>query len=360
MARPRVLLLVGLLAATACDGPYLADDIDIDFNFSLLSGPSDTLHLPYVQGAKVVIYAQDTDDHIDRSSWWLESSDEGVLHIDTQSAGRASCTAVGAGRAEIRVYGYQGARSPFYSSEVTVRQPTSAKVYAHGPMLLARPEETARVDSVKLLTGGLATFLVRYFDGETPLYGNGVLQTTVAPQTLTASTETTFFFENREWLRLKAADPGSYHVELRAAGVLLKTLEITAVTDGDIARIALDGESEDGADERETLTVLAQAYDAADQAIYGMAYRWFLDGVAEPEEGDLFRYKYDAKRTRTLAATYATHRTERVIHASSGYVSSTNFIGCSAAPGGAGDATAPLLGALALGLVALSRRRRAR
>jgi hypothetical protein len=358
MVQPRMLLLLGILAATGCHGPYLADDIDVEFNFSSLGGPSDMLHLPYVQGTRVVVYARDTDSHVDHSTWWLESSDEKVLRIDRQSDGRAECTAVGAGRAEVRVYGYPGAQAPFYTSEAIVRQPTRATVHAHGPMLLGRPDEAARVDSVKLLSGGLATFLVRYYENDTPLYGNGVLQTTVAPQSLTAATQTTFFLENREWLQLTASSPGSYHVELRAAGVLVQTLEVTAVTDGDVERIVLDGESESGADEHQTLTVLAQAYDAAGQAIYGVAYRWLLDGVAEPKEGDLFRYEYAASTTRTLAASYASHRAESVVHASSGHVSSTNMIGCSATPGAAAAGAPLLLAALVCALGALVRRRR--
>jgi MYXO-CTERM domain-containing protein len=104
------------------------------------------------------------------------------------------------------------------------------------------------------------------------------------------------------------------------------------------------------------LVALAQAYDSAGRAIYGVDYSWAVDGQTEIGLGDLYRYTFDPKLPKALAATFDGHDAVAMIHSGGGFVDSSNNLGCSAVPGGAARPVALLLVAAALALC-LRRRR---
>jgi len=347
------------LSTSGCADLYLADDIDLDFNWSPLEGVGSTLHVPYVVGTQVTISAHDANDEEAELSFVLESSDESVLRIDSQSAGTAYCTAVGEGEAEVRVL---DDGDEVYSRVVTVRDPTRAELYAHGPLIIGLGQEEALAATpIRIVNGGMGTFLVRYYDGNERLYGNGVLSAVSdgEEQGLTLAEQQTFLFENREWLQISGSELGTYDVDLFVGDINVGQGVVEIVDAAEVASFSLLAEDDDGASPDESLAVLAQAYDGAGEPVYGVEYTWDLGGVAEPGEGDLFRYTYEADETVDLEASFQGLSDAVTIHASEGYVSSTNSIGCSAAPGvpGVPDLAAGAGMALFLTVLAVRRRR---
>lgn len=80
--------------------------------------------------------------------------------------------------------------------------------------------------------------------------------------------------------------------------------------------------------------VLAQAFTRAGEQLYGVDYRWEVDGVEEFSSGDLYYYVYQGDERATLTARVGEQRAEIEIAGTQGDVSSTNQIGC-----GVGGAT---------------------
>jgi hypothetical protein len=356
-----VLVLCGLVmfGASGCRDMYLADDIDLDFNWSPLEGVGSSLHTPYIVGTSVTIAAEDALNEDDDVEFTLTSSDETVLRIDSQAQGVASCTAVGAGETEITVFDGEG--DEIYSRTVTVRVPTRAELYFHGPLILGLDYEEALADStLRILRGGVGTFLVRYYDGDELLYGNGVLSATSSAedQGVALYEEQTFLFENREWLQIQALELGTYTVDLFAGDVAVGHGVVEVVDESAVDDFELLAESTAGADDEEVLAVLAQAYDADGNPLYGVEYSWDLDGVDESGYGDLYRYTYDRDASVPLGASRNGVRQEITIQASDGWVSSTNFIGCSTAGPRPGAPALPVVAGGALLLLGLASRRR--
>lgn len=337
LGRLMLLALAGLIFP-ACDGAYLSDDIDIELQFSLVSGPSDELHLPYVAGTEVTLTAHHTDADESTGSWHLVSSDSRVLRIDSQAGGRAECTALAPGQATIKVYERPGDSHPIHSSSIEVMAPTRAELYAHGPLLLDLPPQEARVAEALVLVDGTATFLVRYFNDDTRLYGNGVLRTR-GPDSVTIEEKTTFLFENREWLQITPRFPEPFTVELEAAGVQLGSLLGHGLPLNLVDHVELLGQNESDAEDGDLLVVLAQAYDAVGRPIFGSEFSWDLDGEVVEGQGDLFRYEYQSHSPRELSANLGSANNVVTINASDGYVSSTSNIGCSTVPGAVSSAT---------------------
>jgi MYXO-CTERM domain-containing protein len=351
--------LVALLLVPAC-GPEITmvDDIDLTWDFSItLDRFKAVLHTPYVKGAPVTIHVSSDDEDEDTRGWSVTSTNPAVFLIDGLERGDGHVTArgvaIGEGTASLVVRDGDGDR--LGSGAVEVLAPDRITLQAHG-FLLVGDEDAAPVDELRLLAGGTATYLVKYFRGARPLHGNGVLSVT-APAGLVAEPRTTHLFENREWLTVTAPAPGTTLVTLHADGGTPTSIPTTTVPESAIDEIEILTGNERRADEGDWLVALAQAYDAEGRRIFGVAYDWDVDDVAEPGRGDLYRYRYAADLLRTLEARRGGKTASVEIHVQDGYVSSSNRIGCTAAPGGAGGA--PWTFALA-GLAALLVRRRAR
>lgn len=325
----RIIVFSITIFFAGCGGVYLTDDIDIEFNFFRLGPPSDELHFPYVQGTKVLINAQSTPRDDDRLNWYLESADPSVLLIQSQTEGRASCLAVGVGSAEIKIFRRKGDAEPIHTSWVEVQAPTRVELYAHGPLLMGMPLSAAKVERPQILRGGTGTFLVNYFDGQTRLYGNGVLRTETTGQ-ISTTEKTSFLFENREWLQISPASVGPHDIKLYAGTTALGTVQVEGVDTVD--QFSLLAEDEGRVDEGDVLYVLAQAYSAKGDPIYGAEFSWDLNGINEEGMGDLFVYYFVSDSHTPLGASHGALRQETMVNASSGYVSSTNYVGCSAVP----------------------------
>jgi hypothetical protein len=350
MTRNLSLLAALAILASGCARVRLADSVDLTFDWSVV--PSDELHTPYVAGADFSLYTLGVDEE-DQVGWRLASGDSSVLRIDSTANGDAEVTATGAGVATVSVLDADG--GTVHRAPLEVRRADRAELFAHGGLILGRPELQEDWDEIRILAGGSATFEVRWLDGDERLFGHGALSAT-AEGDITVRPRRTYLFEDREWVTFTPHAPGTYEVELAANGVPVRTVRVVAVTEDAVARVRLHGMDESGAREGETLTVLAQAYDAEERPIFGVEYAWELDGALQEGAGDLYRYTFAPGAVRSLCARFDRLEAEVSIQAREGFVDSTNRLGCAAA--GAGRPSgAPLAPALVLAVAMVARRR---
>jgi uncharacterized protein (TIGR03382 family) len=354
-AMMKTIQLTLLALATGC-GPEisLTDNIDLTWDFGPTFASFDSsLHTPYVKGAPVTLYVDSSDKNESLAGWTVESSDPSVFRIDDvgiDDSGHsvaAKAVAVGVGTADLAVFDaghhHQG------SGHAEVLAPDHIELDAHAYLIMGMDDQ-APVDEARILEAGQGTYLVRYFNGSQELHGNGVLAVN-APAAITAQPETTFLFENREWLSLTASTPGTTSIELLADGASLGMFPVVTVPETDIASVVMLSQSEKGHKNGDWLVALAQSFDGQSRRIFGVDYTWDVDGIEQTAEGDLYRYEYKSGDYQHLHAARNGMGDSTDIQSDGGYVDSSNNIGC-AATGGAG----PLVVLAALGLVRRRRR----
>ena len=345
------------LAVGACGPTYsMTDDIDLTWDFALTPRRfADNLHSPYVRGTLVTVFASSSDSGEDLHGWTIESSDPGVFRID---AGELASTghdlairgqAVAEGTATLTLRDRRG--NAVGRGQAEVRLPDAVELDAHGSLILGRDDE-APVHEARVLAGGEATYLVRYFRGGHELHGNGVLSIET-PDGVTGQARTTFVFENREWLTLDATTVGTGTLRLFADGAAAATLPVVVVAETAIADVVVLTQSEHGHHDGDWLAALAQAYDASGERIFGVEYAWNVGGAVQQADGDLYRYQFKAGRYEMVKAQRGAHADAAMIQSDGGFVDSTNHVGCAAGGGGGGL----LVGLAALGLAMVRRGR---
>ena len=346
------------LIGAACGPTYsMTDDIDLTWDFGLTPRRfDDNLHSPYVRGAALTVFAHSSDDKEDLQGWSIESSDPAVFRVDAAvaSGGRDLAVhgeAVGEGTAVLTLRDPHGHAVGHGVAEV--RLPDAIELDAHGSLILGRDDE-ARVTEARVLAGGAATYLVRYFQGGRELHGNGVLSADV-PAGMTAEPRTTFLFEDREWLTLHTTSVQTGSLQLLADGVAAATVPVVVVPESEIADVVVLTEPESGHKDGDWLAALAQAYDAGGTRIFGVDYQWNVDGAAQQGDGDLYRYQFKAGQHVMVQAQRGAHTDSAQIQSEGGFVSSTNHVGCAAGGGGS-----LIVGLIGVGLVAGRRRVRRR
>jgi hypothetical protein len=329
-------LALALLAAAGC-GPTVTvdDDVDIDWDFIELTGPSSSMHTPYVAGASMTLYVHSTDDKETMNGWTMESSDTSVFTLETAQHDKdhhlwAKAHAGGDGTAQVRVRNAEG--NVVLSQPVEVRVPDRVQVMAHGLLIIGKSEDESKVDEVRLLSGGTATFLVRYYLSNRILYGNGTLGVDAPPQVV-ATTPRTYLFEDRDWLQVTPNMAGASSLGLKVNGYHFADLPLTVVDAGQVQSLRILGADESHAKKDQWLVALGQAYDAQMRQVYGVEFQWEVNGQSESGFGDLYRYRFDPTKPKMLAANYNNMAAVVMIHSGAGYVDSSNHIGCSAVPG---------------------------
>ena len=348
----RSLLLVAWLAAACGPTITLTDDIDLTWDFApTLTRFEDSLHGPYVRGTKMRLYVSSSDDKQRFTGWTIASEDPSIVTVAATSGDdlglTAQATAVGAGTTDLIVLDDKGHVVGRGHAEVGL--PDRVELDAHGYLILDRASE-APVDEARILEGGEATYLVRYFRGGDELHGNGVL-TTGAVNGLVAEPRTTFLFENREWLSITSTQQGTSSLPLLVDRTPVAAVQVVTVDQTAIDGVALLSTSEKHASDGDWLVALAQSYDADGRRIFGVDYAWDVDGKALDASGDLYRYEYKAGKYEMVTARMAGHQDSLQIQSDAGFVDSTNNIGCAAG----GGAASPLL---VLGAIGLRRRKR--
>lgn len=352
------LWLVLGATATGCTRVRLTDNVDLTFDFSPLIGPSNLLHQPYVQGSEMDVYVDHSDDKKDLSGWSLRSLNTEIFSVDNPTFSkfndnyfRVHCHAVSDGIAQLEVLDSSGKVQ--HRTTVEVGKPDRIELLAHGPMLVDRAELPALTTNPQVLAGGTATFLVRYYKGARLLNGNGALDV-ASTENVTAATPQSFLFEDRDWLQVTPLAEGNFAVPLRVGGDDITTLQLKSVPESAVDEVRILGKNESKAKKGDWLVALAQAYDTADQPIYGVEYDWELDGDTEPGEGDLYRYQYDPKEKHNIEARFGALDAVAQIHGE-GFVDSSNNIGCATS----GDPRTSLVSLVVIGVaMAFARRRR--
>lgn len=348
-------LLACLVGLGACgETVTLSDDVDLTWDFAptFLSRFDDDLHAPYVKGARVGLYVWSTDEDERFDGWEITSSDPSVFQVERPRYGgdglQVQGHAVGEGVADLIVRNDDGRTVGRGRAEVLA--PDRVELDAHAYLILGRDDE-APVDELRIVEGGTATYLVRYFRGGRELHGHGVLSIE-PPAGISAEARQTFLFEDREWLTVEAGAPGRAQLRLLADGDPVAAPAIVTVAEQDLADVVILTQDEAGRQEGEMMVAFAQAYDATGERVFGVDYAWDLDGIEQVGEGDLYRYPYAPGQQRMVTARRGDKSDSTVIQTTGGYVDSSNGIGC-ATTGGGGLATAGLVA----GLVALITRR---
>lgn len=353
----RLALLAPVLLAGCQEDVHFADSMDLVFDFGPL-GTFGELHTPYVRGAGMRLRV-DLRPALDPADFTLEVSDPDAFVCEITETQRSrepeelngwylSCDALAEAELDLFVVDDEG--EVLGGELIDIRVPDGFELHAAAPMFLS---STTDADSLthtpQVLAGGTATFEVRWFSGSERLYGNDVLDSD-SVEGLETVHDTTYLFEDREWIQLTPAEPGTLTVPLYADAAAVDSFELVVVDESAIDHVELHGEDESLAEEEDPLVVVAQAYDAADAPIYGVAFSWLHDGELEDGLGDLYRYSYDPDYEADLEAWHGELGNAVTIHGE-GYVDSSNNLGCQSV------AAAPWLGSLIF-FVLFGRRRR--
>ena len=382
--RPLPLLLCGLVlvTASAC-GPKIrfSDSVDNDFDLRLSARYDDRLNEPYVAGSSFTIYTYDATEDNDLSGWRVESRNPEVLEIvdqwldydDIDESDKSKKKAdvivsrVFAGSEGTAILEVYDDRDDFVrAAEVTVLQPDNLQLRAAGPLFVDREDVVpSLVDTTpQLISGGKATFLVQWFKGEQRLYGSGSLGLASDSEAIADLwARESLLDEDRDWATIEVANGIASDaeviapIEFLANGEPVATLDFSLVGSDAVASIEVRGESEAKAKDGRLLVVLAQAFDADGESIWGVAFDWDLDGYPEPGEGDLFRYWFKRGAWNELGAEYAGVRGTTEIQGEEGFVGSSNDIACFCSAGEDQPARGIALGLLGLAALGLVRRR---
>ncbi len=326
----RVIAAVTAALLGAC-GPKITitDDIDLtwDLDFTL-DRFEDNLHDPYVRGATMTMYVTSDDDDERFRGWTISPVETELLEISEStydgSSLTAEVTALQEGDATIQILDDRGE----VQGETTarIRVPDEVQLDAHGYLIIGQ-DERAPVDDLRIVENGTATYLARYFAAGEELHGNGVLAG--ESPGLVVENQTSYFFEDREWLTVTVGAAGTQDVVLFADGEPLPVRRVNAVPERDIRQVELLGKDESRSEDGDWMVLLAQSYDAMGRRIFGVGYEWNVGGVQELGVGDLYRYKFERGSMMMAVATRAGLSDQVEIQSGGGFVDSTNNVGCS-------------------------------
>ena len=342
------LVLIG-----CADSPvHFQDTVDLTFDFGFFQDEDAGLNEPYVRGSEFGFLVNHHRSR-DMTGWQVVSLDDELFSLSCErfdpEAETIYCDATATGEGMVEVVVIDDRDEQVGETTIEISLPDRVELLPAGPLLIDRPDLID--DSFQVLEGGTSTWLARYYIGETRLNGNGALSVE-GSESLDVWTETSFLFEDRDWLQGSTLSQGEHSVAISIDDVHITDATITAVGTDRIDHVELHGMNEAEAMLEDSLVVLAQAYDSASTPIYGVEYEWALDGAVELGEGDLYRYEYDPAHEYSLSASVDGLGNEVTIHGV-GQVDSSNNIGCSTLGGASGG-----LAGLLIGLLGLVRRRR--
>lgn len=331
------------LLALGCPGPPAISVTD-DLHFSLFNYE---LHTPYVVGARVRIHVDRRGDaRVD--GWSGEVTDSSVFAVEAvehASDGRSftlRSRAVGPGETRLLILDERGKVAT--SRTIRVEAPDRIALVPAG-LIKVRGDDAPPADSgepIRILSGGTATFEVTYHRGPERLFGNGALSVELTEPGLVVEVAQTYLFENREWLRLTMDATGLMEIGLDVGGQEITRATLEGVTEDVITGVEIEAEPTRGAKNDSLLYLLAHAYDEDMGDVWGVGFRWAVDGYQHEGDGDLFYYYYEKDSERVVSGSVAGLSDEVVVFMSGGGVTSSNSLGCSAA-GDSGGLVAVLL-----------------
>lgn len=365
-------LLALLTVASACNpvnldpGPSVA--MQDTFEITLFSKATDDLHTPYVQGAKFSIDIATTDYPSSAlAGWTLQSSNPAVVQVQgSQNSGSSyAIAAVGTGETVLSVLDASG--HVLDSHTVDVAQPDHVELCAHGLLLGGYTDGQSQVTQATVIQQGTATFLVRYYLGSQELFGNNAVVAT-GTGAVTASTTTSSFGDDRDWVEVDAAQPGSGQVSLAVGSEAPTVIPATVVAPSAVQSVGVLPQTDAGASDGDQLYVFARAFDAQGLDIFGASFTWNVNGApatgtlpSGTQPSDVLAYTYKGSASESVSDGLASYTSSAVtIHGTGATVESTADVGCSVArASGTGTGGELALGLVVAGAVA-SRRRRSR
>jgi MYXO-CTERM domain-containing protein len=339
------------------------------FEITLFGKAEDDLHTPYVQGANFSISIA-TTDYPQTSAWVIKSSDPTVLAVDAPTSGTTfGVSAIGVGHVTLSVEDSSG--KVYDSKDVDVAQPDHVQLCAHGLLLAGLSDDQSQVTQARVVAGGTATFLVRYFLGAQELYGNGAVKP-IATGAVAATTTTSSLTDDRDWIEIDTLDSqGTGSVTLVIGGNDSTVIPATVVPPSEIASVGALAQLDTGATNGETLYVFARAFDSSGNDLYGGSFNWTVAGMPvtsslpSGEPSDTLSYTFENGKSETIDVGDNGLSSAVNVRATGGAattsVGSTENVGCSVggAPGSNGGAVGFAALALAAAGALAARRRRA-
>lgn len=322
----------------------------------------DELSTPYVVGARFTIFIQDTQRSTDMTGWRVAVTNPAVLAISEDGPVRLDeatlsleVVASGIGTAELLLIDPGGEVQG--SAALEVRMPSRVKLFAAAIAALENPDYLGETPRPVVMTGGVASFGVQYFDGDLRLQGstNLVVETS---RGLAAEVEQSEVVNNRDVIQIAAGESvGPAALDVKIGEQRLQTITVEVVWPSAIAGIDLIHKKGATPDEAAgEWLVVAQAYDEARRPVYGVDFDWDFPGRAFLNSGDVLVYEYepDPEKVKRVTARAGAYDATITVQAADAEVFTSNdeAFNCTVA------AVAPTpwwaLGILALGL----RRRR--
>jgi hypothetical protein len=363
-----VTLLASLLAGGCGSNPYFSDDEGAPRAGDPTFGEHpDELSLPYALGTEVGISVKGVSN---TGRWTVVSDQPALFAVESSKVDNneltVKCRALAEGEARLRLFDDHGQEQR--RAQVSVSAPDRARAYAHGTLRIYGRNQSAltsaELTQATVLVGGKAAFALAYFRGSERVYGRGIAEFD-APPALTVEGQTTEGVATNEWMFVTPTAPGPYALNIKQGAATLLTLPIATASESDLVGVSLAEEHHGDVSDGTEVWLLAQAHDAAGNDVLGVYDDWTLDGAAQqnkdkkPATGDLYRYTFGKSRPlRTVTAAHGAMNASATVHAQSGYIADTTYLGCAFAPGRA--APRGTLAALVLfcGVFFLVRRRR--
>lgn len=350
-------LLPALLAMTAigCNTkPGLTDDEGSE---------SDGLSRPYARGTTVNLRVTDASPD---TTWQIVSDNPGIFAVEGIALDNGTLTAIGRavadGETTVRVVDEDG--KTVVTESAVVRSANQARIYTHASFRISGRTDTAlaaaQLSAATVLVNGKASFAIAYFSDSDRLFGRGILETTPNPA-LTVENKTTTGVTTNEFLFVTPTIAGAHTLELRQGDRILASLPIDAVDASALASLTLEEEQDAGTRDGNDVWLYAKFLDNQQRDVLGVYVDWLLDGAPQADKngrpaakGDLYRYTFDKSKTVTVTAKLGTLEVQKDIHARSGIVYDTTYLGCSAM----GDPATSLAMLLLVASAALLARRR--
>lgn len=365
MASSSLRGIVGLglglsLALGGCSDRFIVQDGVLSSQFDLeraLNLEVVDLHAPYVRGARLSFLVIDRLHSVDFEGWTLDADDPAIAEVlevkvtehprsarrpeASQSALSVKIRAVDVGETTLVLRDRQGdarAEVPF-----EVAAPDRFQLLAAAPLLVA-PETHEEVEVPRVVTGGAAAFLLRYFDGDRPLHGTLDVEAAPPPGSEGLDVEGfkdleadvhPFHFLSYDWVRVHVQSQGIFPIELTHDGALLHVLEVEGVSPGEIATLELHGVDEARVAYGETRQIALRARDGAARPLHGVVARWTADDleIDEGARGDLVSYERADRLPITLTAHVGELALSTQVHGEAFHVRSSSDVewgdGCS-------------------------------
>jgi len=361
--RSLLLSCVAVALLAGCTSEFaFTDSVNSRFNERAPRAEfGDELSTPYVLGARFTVYIEDREGDANFTGWTVRVTDPRVLSLREQQPRwvdrhtlALDLEATGEGTTELLLLDPNGEVKGSAAAEVRV--PTRVQLYASAIAALEDDDFRGLTPHPQLLAGGTASFVVQYLADDLRLQGSTQLAVATTPA-IEAVVQHSQAADNRDIVQISAGEPGLEALELWVGGLQLQRVEVDVVGPEAVAAIDLiHRKGASTAEDEGDWLVVAQAYDALRDPIYGVGFGWDLEGYTFEQAGDVMVYAHDPERDslKQVSAWAAGIEASMSVYAADAEVFTSNddAFNCSVGAGRGAPLWALLL------LLGLGRRRR--